>query len=227
MRRRLSAPSTLAMSFLDTVCSGFGAAIFLFLVLLTQPSTKAVQSAGSTEYLVVEVRWEQPDAVVELWVTPPSRTGEEGLFAGNWQVEPATGQLLRGRAASWHGAWSQAFFVGPSVRGLHMPSSQQAQAVVSTLWIVAPCPGEWVFRPTLVNRPGGDTWISDKSTPASTITIEVRGAVHGEATTAQATLRIDEAFRPPSEQVARTKSQSTTRHHVEAKRSLPQNCIGT
>lgn len=226
MRRRMTAPSTLAMSFLDTVCSGFGAAIFLFLVLLTQPNTKAVQSAGSTEYLVVEVRWEQLDAVVELWVRPPSGTSEEGLFAGNWHVEPATGQLLRNGAASWHGAWSQAFLVGPNIRGRDMPKAQQGKAVVSTLWIVAPCPGEWVFRPTLVNRPSGDAWISVNSPPATTITIKVTGVAPTSATESQATLRPDELFTLQPVPVTNTNSPGTTRHNIEPKRLLVENCIG-
>lgn len=166
MAQRRSQPNTFTMSFLDLVSAGFGAAFFLFLIFASLPITSSGGMLGSTEYIDVELSWQDNEQLLELIVYPPD--GKEiRLGQPHIQIEPLSGQVLLGsqQTAQLINGWQAAFITGSSAYGdtsLHASNNNQHTSFLH-FRVINPCPGNWRFALNVNNRRSASPYMRERN----------------------------------------------------------------
>ena len=139
--------STFSTSFLDVVCSGFGAAIFLFIIFAALPITPSGGMLGSSQYLDIDMRWSSNSGngrgIFELVLQPPYSDELYVIARPNFTVSPVSGQLGYGdkKEITLRGLWQTAFLSGASVAGESVVDKDGENVV--RMRIIDPCPGQW------------------------------------------------------------------------------------
>ena len=86
-------PPSLALSFVDTVSGGFGAAFFLFLIFASLPiEGEARRSGGGQRFLEIWMVWPDNVGVAELYLTHDDERPIR-FTSSLMQEDPATGRL--------------------------------------------------------------------------------------------------------------------------------------
>ena len=175
MRRRDE--DALGLSFLDIICGGFGASLFLFIVFASLPIESTSGLSGSNQYVYISASWRDPNAVLDLRIKRPDGST---IRVNNPQYSLSTGSSrLLARAENIDGgAWKALHIFGIDPAGKlnarNVTTEQDQGALASRTFsaqILGPCPGEWTLTFDYVNRAGQRGWFTSIN---DTVTLDVR-----------------------------------------------------
>lgn len=131
-----------AMSFLDTVSAGFGAAYFLFIIFASLPIVQSGGMLGSSQFIELEIAWKDPGVAIYPIVH------FNGKAIAIHQNVPSTGAILAdGHEESYPGVWQKAFSFGGSPYGTQeilRGSNKKSRGLKVN--ILGPCTGDWKFE---------------------------------------------------------------------------------
>lgn len=151
MARRIaqSVGSGAALSYVDMISGGFGAAFFLFLIFVSFPIEKASTPSNGSRFIDVWVSWDDPEvsvfSAVEFTPAPKGTTMPQArvysLNSSAMHRDSATGQVLYAvSAAPFWAQVAEAGYSGGEDRGM-----RQLKAGRAAHWIrfSDPCPGTY------------------------------------------------------------------------------------
>jgi len=121
---------------------------------------------GSSEYIDVELSWQDNEQLLELIVYPPD--GKEiRLGQPHIQIEPLSGQVLLGnqQTAQRINGWQAAFINGSSAYGdtsLHTNNNNQHTSFLH-FRVINPCPGNWRFALNVNNRRSASPYMRERN----------------------------------------------------------------
>lgn len=145
---RREQPNAFTMSFLDIVCSGFGAAIFMYIIFASMPIQQAGGKKGSTDYIQLDVKWNQSsgqtDRTLSIYVKPPNGEFIQ-LHGQNRSIDPETGRISISGKESQSGAWGVVYTTGLSSTSDGIDDMLIGTKKAASVRIIHPCPGEWKF----------------------------------------------------------------------------------
>jgi hypothetical protein len=160
----------LGLSFLDIICGGFGASLFLFIVFASLPIESTSGLSGSNQYVYLSANWRDTDAVLDLRIQrPDGRTIRVNDPA--FSLSHDSSRLVSKTRPVDGGAWKALHTFGvDSVGNLN---ARDLMADAQGEWrpngrsfsaqILGPCPGEWKVTLDYVNRAGKLGWFSSIS----------------------------------------------------------------
>ena len=161
MRRRrfASRPKTsLALSFIDTISGGFGAAFFLFLIFATMPLAASSRPGGASRFLEFWLEWDgSAKALGEIGLTLDNGR-VLALTSNRFKVNPHTGELTPIDKAAM--PWAAAHANGFSWFGEVQMHSADAGRQGVRVRLSDPCPGNWKVTMSLHSREEGGVWFS-------------------------------------------------------------------
>ena len=166
--KRAAGMSPFALSFLDTVSAGFGAAFFLFVIFASLPVISSGGRQGSSQFVEFDIWWNNEDAVLEFALRPPGDASDWIPLSGQ-EVSSSLryGQLQWNERAEVPNAWREAYAFGQSEWGAVSRRNDPPEAGESRrvrIRILGPCPGLWQMGVALTNRGTLEGWsISDSS----------------------------------------------------------------
>lgn len=154
-RRRRPSESSLALSFIDTISGGFGAAFFLFLIFASMPFEDRAAAGGASRFMEIWLNWKSAGDLME--VTLEHESGVKiRLTSKDFAVDPFTGALKPETKTSrilWRSAQVNGFsWFGET--GMHNDA-----VAAMRLRLADPCPGNWWITATLHSRPAGEAWL--------------------------------------------------------------------
>lgn len=135
-----SLASPFAMSFLDTVSAGFGAAFFLFIIFASFPIVFSSGMLGSSQFMEVEITWDDPGISIYpvIYFNGRAITVKENV--------PETGAIIAdGHTETYPGVWQKAFSSGSSLFGTQGIYDTTANERGLKINILGPCTGDWKF----------------------------------------------------------------------------------
>ncbi|PLK71886.1 hypothetical protein C0V73_07240 [Rhizobium sp. TH135] len=170
-------PPSLALSFVDTVSGGFGAAFFLFLIFASLPiESEARKSGGGQRFLEIWMFWPDNAGVAELYLTHndnrPIRFTSSLL-----QEDPATGRLKTDSVV--HPFWREGFASGFSWFGeAHMsaaaaPADGATEMRATRFRLGDHCPGNLRISATVFGRRSAADWLTGGPLPPVPVKIEL------------------------------------------------------
>lgn len=152
-RRQRPSESSLALSFIDTISGGFGAAFFLFLIFASMPFEDLPAAGGASRFMEIWLRWKSAADLMEITLEHESGVRIR-LTSKDFAVDPFTGEL---QSNSDRALWRVAQVNGFSWFGETRMSNDEAAA--TRLRLADPCPGKWWITATLHSRPAGEAWL--------------------------------------------------------------------
>lgn len=131
-----------AMSFLDTVSAGFGAAFFLFIIFASLPIVQSSGMLGSSQFIELEITWADPGISIYPIVH------YDGHVIQLNKNSPETGAVIAdGRTETYPGIWQKAFSFGGSTYGTQdIFNTSAGNDRGLKINILGPCSGEWMFE---------------------------------------------------------------------------------
>ncbi|ESX14471.1 hypothetical protein X768_01790 [Mesorhizobium sp. LSJC265A00] len=156
MRRRRQRPaeSSLALSFIDTISGGFGAAFFLFLIFASMPFESSSASGGASRFMEIWLHWQSSADLMEITLEHESGV-KVRMTASDFAIDPYTGALS---AKLDKPLWRSAQVNGFSWFG--ETAMQNGAQAATRLRVADPCPGKWRITATLHSHPAGQTWLA-------------------------------------------------------------------
>lgn len=153
-RRQRPSESSLALSFIDTISGGFGAAFFLFLIFASMPFEDSAAAGGASRFMEIWLRWKSADDLMDITLKHESGVTVR-LTSRDFGVDAFTGGLQpRIEGALWRSAQANGFsWFGET--GMHNESR-----AATRLRLADPCPGKWTIAATLHSRPAGEAWLT-------------------------------------------------------------------
>ncbi|WP_297104294.1 hypothetical protein [uncultured Devosia sp.] len=153
-RRQRPSESSLALSFIDTISGGFGAAFFLFLIFASMPFEDSAAVGGASRFMEVWLRWKS--AADLMGITLEHESGVRiRLTSKDFVIDPFTGKLAPKIDKP---LWRSAQVNGFSWFG---EAGMQNGAEASTrLRLADPCPGKWRITATLHSHLAGEAWLA-------------------------------------------------------------------
>lgn len=152
-RRQRPSESNLALSFIDTISGGFGAAFFLFLIFASMPFEDAAAAGGASRFMEVWLRWKSPADLMDITLEHDSGV-KIRLTSNDFAVDPFTGILEPGNRKT---LWRTAQVNGFSWFGETGMANEASAA--TRLRLADPCPGKWRITATLHSHPAGEAWL--------------------------------------------------------------------
>lgn len=159
-RRRRPSESNLALSFIDTISGGFGAAFFLFLIFASMPFEDPPAGGGATRFMEIWLRWKSTaDLTADLLaITLEHESGARiRLTSEEFSIDPFTGKLTP--KADKH-LWQSAQVNGFSWFG--EAGMQNGAESATRLRLADPCPGKWRITATLHSHSAGEAWLTQQ-----------------------------------------------------------------
>ncbi|MDW9817145.1 hypothetical protein GOB25_19130 [Sinorhizobium meliloti] len=154
-RRKRPSESNLALSFIDTISGGFGAAFFLFLIFASMPFEESSAIGGASRFMEIWLRWQSVSDLMEITLVHESGA-KIRLTARDFEVNPYNGTL---KSASGIQLWRSAQANGFSWFGEDSMKNGANSISGMRLRLADPCPGNWQMTATLHSRPAGEAWL--------------------------------------------------------------------
>lgn len=189
-RHRNLGSSAFGMSFLDVVCSGFGASFLLFLIFASLPITPSGGRIGSDHYIDLGIQWPNTSIIVALSIRTPG--GEWYDLEHDFEVDSLTGRVTRRGRSVLTNAWLALYVSGATIFGDErleaMPIGDTSRMALH-LRMQSPCAGPWRFAVRTPNlRSDTDVWISKRPPPQ---TVELSSTARTSQQTLETTVTAD------------------------------------
>lgn len=157
-RRRRPPETSLALSFIDTISGGFGAAFFMFLIFASLPLDTPTASGGATRFMEIWLTWTSADELAEITLDYGGGRKIVRMSAEN-APDPLTGAISVS-GAPWKEAHSNGFsWFGD--RGMAGTQTDGTGQYGTRLRLADPCPGEWRVTLSLHSRREGESWFTE------------------------------------------------------------------
>lgn len=153
-RRQRPSESSLALSFIDTISGGFGAAFFLFLIFASMPFEDSASAGGASRFMEIWLRWQSAADLMDITLEHESGVRIR-LTSKDFVIDPFTGKL---EPKSGKALWRSAQVNGFSWFG--ETGMQNGAEAATRLRLADPCPGKWRITATLHSHPAGEAWLA-------------------------------------------------------------------
>ncbi len=177
-RKRIShRPPSLALSFVDTVSGGFGAAFFLFLIFASLPIEGETQtSGGGQRFLEIWMYWPDNAGVAELYLTH-SDNRPIRFTSSLMKEDPKTGRLQTDPLVRpfWKEGFASGFsWFGETRMSAASPVADGATETRATRFRLANhCAGNLRVSASVFGRRSAADWLTGGPLPAVPVKIEL------------------------------------------------------
>lgn len=173
-RRPRERPPSLALSFVDTISGGFGAAFFLFLIFASLPiDEEANRTGGGSRFIEIWLKWPDAPPIAELYLRHDQRPWLR-FTSSRMHEDSQTGRLTVDEPLRF---WRQAFASGFSWFGDAYMTKGQSDAGTNMravrFRLADHCAGTLEVSAAVYGRRTASDWLNREATTGMTAELEV------------------------------------------------------